>query len=67
MELQRKVTIAVAWFNLVAKQKTNAQQIDAFLKNKTEQELNNIANYLKANFTTEEMLQTAELFSEEVL
>lgn len=65
MDNDRKVTIAVAWFNLVGKQKANDKTINGFIKTKTDEELQIIADNLIKNYTTEEMVAAATAFEKD--
>lgn len=61
----RKVTIAVAYINLVLNQEANNDLVHKFLKGKKKFELEKISQYLKENFTNDQMIEAAEKFSKE--
>lgn len=65
MNERRKVTIAVAYINLVLKKEANNELVAKFLKSKNDVALERISEYLKQNYSTEEMIAVAEKYSGE--
>lgn len=63
MDDKRKVTIAIAWLNLVEDTQANDDIVTNFLKTKSIKDLEQCAEYLLQNYTTEQMIAAAEKYS----
>lgn len=60
---REKVTIIVAWINLIDDKEANNSMIDNILQQKTESQLAWMKDHMLKTYTTDQMIQAAEKFS----
>lgn len=60
---REKVTIVVAWFNLVEDKLATTESVDILIRQKTEAQLEWMRDHMLKTYTNDQMIQAAEKFS----